>query len=134
MSHNMTGVEWVVDAAGCDTVKLKCLTAIEDTCDQIIADLDLKVVGKPQSHQFPEPGGVTLLYLLSESHLAAHTYPEHGIATFNLYCCRRRNDWAWQQHLAMALNARHVNVRSFDRGNLAASSRWVIPVETRAVR
>ena len=134
MSHKLTGVEWVVDAAGCDTGKLRCLTAIQDACDQIIADLDLKVVGTPQSHQFPEPGGVTLLYLLSESHLAAHTYPEHGIATFNLYCCRRRNDWAWQQHLSILLSAQHVNVRSFDRGDLTASMRWADPVHTRTMR
>ncbi len=46
----------------------------------MIAALGLAVVGAPQVHHFGGPGGVTALYLLSESHLACHTYPELLVA------------------------------------------------------
>ena len=39
-------------------------------------------------HKFGGEGGVTGLIMLTESHLACHTYPEYQTATFNLYCCR----------------------------------------------
>jgi S-adenosylmethionine decarboxylase len=56
------------------------------------------------------------MYLLTESHLACHTYPEHGVATFNLHCCRARPRWAWEAVLQQALGATRVSVRELRRG------------------
>jgi len=39
-----------------------------------------------------KPKGYTLLVLLSESHLAIHTYPEYNSIYFNMYSCRGPND------------------------------------------
>ena len=80
-------------------------------CEQIISDLDLRVIGEPAWHEFPQPGGVTGIFLLTESHLACHTYPESGIATFNLYCCRERPAWPWGERLKEWLGAARVTVR-----------------------
>ena len=85
-------------------------------CEQIIADLDLRIIGEGAWHQFPPPGGVTGLFLLTESHLACHTYPESGIATFNLYCCRERPRWPWVERLKNLLGATRVTVRFARRG------------------
>lgn len=38
------------------------------------------------SHKF-EPQGVTALYLLTESHLSIHTWPETGYAAVDLFTC-----------------------------------------------
>jgi S-adenosylmethionine decarboxylase len=38
------------------------------------------------------PKGYTIMVLLSESHLAIHTYPEHNSFYFNMYSCRGEND------------------------------------------
>ncbi|WP_019639535.1 adenosylmethionine decarboxylase [Paenibacillus fonticola] len=38
------------------------------------------------SKQF-EPQGITVLLLLSESHLSIHTYPEKGFAALDCYIC-----------------------------------------------
>jgi S-adenosylmethionine decarboxylase proenzyme len=43
------------------------------------------------SHDF-EPHGFTALVLLSESHLAIHTYPEYSSLYFNMYSCRGPKD------------------------------------------
>lgn len=42
---------------------------------------------KEADHKF-SPQGYTLNVLLSESHLAIHTYPEHGSIYFGLYSCK----------------------------------------------
>jgi S-adenosylmethionine decarboxylase len=110
------GIEWLVDAEGCRAEALRQLPILRRLCEQVVADLDLHVVGEGLWHQFPAPGGVTGLLLLTESHLACHTYPENGVATFNLYCCRTRPAWPWQERLRALLGATRVTVRAAPRG------------------
>ena len=109
------GTEWVVECSGCTPTALADLQAMRSLMDTLIAELDLHVVGEPQWHKFSGPGGVTGLYLLTESHIGCHTYPEHGAATFNLYCCRERPHWPWRERLQAALGATEVNVRVLQR-------------------
>jgi S-adenosylmethionine decarboxylase len=110
------GSEWIVDATGCAPAMLASLSVMRGVCDSIIAEADLHVVGEPVWHQFAAPGGVTGLYLLSESHLTCHTFPEFGAATFNLYCCRRRQRLDWGTLLREHLLATDVSCREFARG------------------
>lgn len=116
------GSEWLVDAEGCSPESLRDLRTLKRLCSRIIEDLRLCVVGSPVWHQFSDPGGVTCLVLLTESHLACHTYPESGIATFNLYCCRERPEWPWQERLTEMIGARRVRVRCVTRGSLGVSA------------
>jgi S-adenosylmethionine decarboxylase len=76
----------------------------------------LHVIGESRWHQFPPPGGITGIFLLTESHLTCHTYPETGVATFNLYCCRPRPAWPWVERLTAALAAQQVSIRALTRG------------------
>ncbi|HET8796987.1 MAG TPA: S-adenosylmethionine decarboxylase, partial [Thermoanaerobaculia bacterium] len=82
---------------------------------QVLDDLDLHPLHDPVWHRFPGPGGITGFVMLTESHLACHTYPEHGIATINLYCCRPRPAWSWDERLRALLGATEVRVRVVDR-------------------
>ena len=109
------GVEWLVDAVGCRPAALRDPAALRAVCERLLAELELRVIGAGVWHQFPPPGGLTGLYLLTESHLACHTYPEHGVATFNLYCCRERPAWPWAERLGEMLGASEVWVRRLDR-------------------
>ena len=111
-----TGMEWIVDAFDCDPDRLRDLDLVGKLCDQLIIDLGLNVLGQPQRHRFPDPGGVTMLYMLSESHLACHTYPEFQLATFNLYCCRARAPWDWDGNLCKWLQAGNVEIKQITRG------------------
>jgi S-adenosylmethionine decarboxylase len=114
----IAGIEWIVDADGCSPDRLRDLAVMREVCEAVIADLDLHVVGQPVWHQFDGPGGVTGLYLLTESHLALHTYPETGMATFNLYCCRARPRWDWESRLGTMIEAASVSIRSVVRGEV----------------
>jgi S-adenosylmethionine decarboxylase len=113
----LPGTEWIVDAAGCSADALRDRRLLMSLCERIVVDMKVMVVGEPLWHQFPGPGGVTGLYLLSESHLACHTYPELGAATFNLYCCSERAAWGWGRELRAALGATSVQVTRVMRGS-----------------
>ncbi len=120
MDHDglTTGAEWIVDARGCVEEGLRRLSSVQDFCGLVIRELSLKVVGEPQWHQFAAPGGVTGLYLLTESHLAVHTFPELGLITLNLYCCRPRQEFDWTAALESHFGATDVRVIRIARGGL----------------
>jgi S-adenosylmethionine decarboxylase len=111
----IVGTEWLIDAAGCEAELLCDVRALQRVFDCLITELDLQVVGEQMWHKFPPPGGVTGLALLTESHLACHTYPEFQTATLNLYCCRERPAWPWAERLKEMLGAREVTVRVHHR-------------------
>jgi S-adenosylmethionine decarboxylase len=110
------GTEWLVDAHGCDAAALRSVETLERVFGRVVAELRLNAAGAPSFHVFPEPGGITGLLLLTESHLACHTFPERGFAAFNLYCCRPREEWPWPERLREALQATRVTVRRVERG------------------
>lgn len=114
----IVGTEWLIDADGCDAKKLRDVKALREIFERVIDKLDLKIVDEMMWHQFPFPSGVTGLVMLSESHLACHTYPEYGIATFNLYCCRERPRWNWEEVLSETLKAKNVTVRMIERAGV----------------
>ena len=111
----MTGVEWIVEAQGCSAKALSDLTVLRALFGELITDLDLHVVGEPVWHQFPTTGGITGLALLSESHLACHTFPEHGSLCMNLFSCKPRPRWDFEIRLRERLLAEEVRVRSLNR-------------------
>lgn len=111
----IVGSEWLIEAAGCPADKLRDAAALRRVFSSIMTDLDLKSVGEVW-HKFHGEGGITFLVALTESHLACHTYPEHGIATFNLYCCRTRPEWDWDANLRELLGADSVTVTKIERG------------------
>jgi S-adenosylmethionine decarboxylase len=104
------GTEWLIDASGCDPRALGDVERLRAVFARAIRELGLHPLGEGRWHKFPEPGGVTGLVMLTESHLACHTYPEFGTASFNLYCCRERPDWPWAERLGEMLGARGVRV------------------------
>ena len=111
----IVGTEWLVEAAGCKPTMLRDEHLLRELFDRIIADLGLKAIGSVW-HTFPGEAGVTGLVALTESHLACHIYPEHGTATFNLYCCRTRPEWNWENQLKESLGAEFVTITRVERG------------------
>lgn len=111
----MSGCEWVVEAHGCDAAMLRSRARLEAVFDRMILELDLHPVEPPRWHEFPGPGGFTGFALLAESHLACHTFPEHGSACLNLFCCRPRPRWDFEGQLKLLLGATRVEVRHLSR-------------------
>ena len=109
------GVEWVVEAFGADPARLRDPAALAALVGDVVAALALTAVGDARWHRFPAPGGVTGLVLLAESHLAVHTFPEHGSACVNLFCCAPRAEWDWASGLARHVGAEQVRVRRVER-------------------
>ena len=109
------GVEWIVEAFGCDAGRLTSRDALAALVGDIVGALALRPVAPAAWHQFAAPGGITGMLLLAESHLALHTFPEHESLTLNLFCCAPRAEWDFADGLARHVGAREVRVRRVER-------------------
>jgi S-adenosylmethionine decarboxylase len=111
----MSGIEWVVEAFGCSAQSLRDPVVLDKLFRKMIGELKLRPVGETQWHQFPGTGGITGLCLLAESHLACHTFPEHGSLCMNLFCCAPRAEWEFEAVLRDLFAADSVTVRRLQR-------------------
>ena len=116
------GIEWLVDGHGCLPARLRDRSTVIGVLDRLVAEMSLHVVSSAW-HVFPGAGGageggVTAMYLLQESHLAIHTFPETGVVTLNAYCCRPRAAPRWRELLAELLGAREIQVTEHVRGRI----------------
>jgi S-adenosylmethionine decarboxylase len=59
---------------------------LKTVMDSICEKYDFNILQKIE-HQF-EPQGISIIYLLSESHMTIHTFPEKKYIAFDLYTCR----------------------------------------------
>lgn len=57
---------------------------------KICSNYDFQILNE-NIHKF-EPIGCSILYLLSESHLSIHTFPEKNHISFDIYTCRQYID------------------------------------------
>ena len=72
---------------------------------------------KESFHQF-EPQGVSGFLLISESHLAIHTWPEKQFAALDLFTCNQDlNIEEMESFLMQALGAKCVEKREIKRGD-----------------
>jgi S-adenosylmethionine decarboxylase len=67
-------------------------------------------------HKF-SPQGVSGVVVISESHLAIHTWPELGYAAVDVFTCGERvNPWDACNYLAEMFGAEYVNATEVKRG------------------
>ncbi len=61
-------------------------------------------------------GGVSVIALVLESHLALHTWPEYGYATFDAYTCGEKADpWKAWNLVLRELKPKYYTVHYTDR-------------------
>jgi S-adenosylmethionine decarboxylase len=75
----------------------------------------LTPLGPPVLHRF-EGGGLTGYLLLSESHIALHTYPEHGYAALDIFSCGASDPRAALEVFRDALGAARERLTAVPRG------------------
>ena len=69
---------------------LNSLDGLKEVCKTICKIHDYSILQECE-YSFT-PIGCTFLFLLSESHLSVHTFPEKNYISFDLYTCREYED------------------------------------------
>jgi len=77
-------------------------------------------------HKF-SPQGVSGVVVISESHLAIHTWPELGYAAVDVFTCGERvNPWDACNYVAEAFGAERVQAQEVKRGVIAAQDERMV--------
>jgi S-adenosylmethionine decarboxylase len=103
---------WGVDAEALDDLgrlERLALAAVEATRGTVLG---------VSAHKFA-PQGVTVVVLVAESHLALHSWPEHGYLGFDYFTCGERVD----PHAALALVCEALAPRRVESAELARGTR-----------
>ncbi len=69
------------------------------------------------TYKFPASGGISSLIVIAESHVSAHTWPEHGYAAVDIFTCGVSLDpWKAFNVILQEFNPRRYNVMEIRRG------------------
>ncbi len=114
---DILGRHLLVEFYGCQPETLDSVTAIETHMNAAALACGATIV-QSTFHRF-EPWGVSGVVVISESHLAIHTWPEYGYASVDLYTCGAHVEpLAAYEHLRLMLGAQQAEIQQIQRGNL----------------
>lgn len=82
---NPLGTHLLLDLRQCNPDLLNDLQYIKQAMMRAATEAGATVLGE-NFHKF-DPLGVTGIIAISESHLAIHTWPEHGYAAVDIFTC-----------------------------------------------
>lgn len=89
--HVSTGKHMICDLTNIQNMKhLESMDSMHELLEGICKKYEFPILTKTQ-HQF-EPQGLTILYMLSESHISIHTFPEQQYLALDIYTCRNYSD------------------------------------------
>jgi len=114
------GVHIVSDLYGCDSKRLMEMDEIKKVIETTVEKSGLTKI-KSSFHQF-DPYGVTGFVLLSESHLAVHTWPEYGYVSLDVYSCGPPDSsFSAHKRIIDFFKPKKSSTRVFTRGKLDES-------------
>tara|TARA_B110000305_G_C19309354_1_gene573243 strand:- start:275 stop:667 length:393 start_codon:yes stop_codon:yes gene_type:complete len=104
------GIHYIVDIDDLNTDLINNNTSLIEICDKALEIGEVTILNK-MIHHF-EPHGLTLLYLLTESHFSVHTWPEHHKIRIDFFSCEKNEDKcnAVIEHLKKGMNCMGMKV------------------------
>lgn len=79
--------QWILEGVGIHQKQLDDVGTLQEASRRFCNALGASIVGE-YSHEF-EPYGKTVIFLLSESHIAIHTWPEKRYIHVDIVTCKK---------------------------------------------
>ena len=111
------GLHILADLYGVEADKIDRVEDIRELLEGAVKYANLT---KISSHYYQfQPHGATGVILLAESHISIHTWPEHGIATVDVYTCGDPSKaYKAMDYIVSKLSPTRVDKQIHDRGIL----------------
>ena len=110
--YESSGKHMICDFKGIQNIELlnNCIE-INKILKEICITYDFQVLNEIQ-HIF-EPIGCSIIFLLSESHLSIHTFPEKNHMSFDIYTCRQyQNNDVYNEIFSLLVNKLNASIDS----------------------
>ncbi len=112
--HDFSGKHFVASYLDCHPKALGDLDGLLSAMDEAVKASGASILNRT-FHIFP-PNGITVVYLLSESHASIHTYPEYGACFVDLFTCGETcSHEGFHRLMQEYLQPGQVNARMFSR-------------------
>lgn len=112
--YEFSGRHFLASYLDCDSNAMSDLQNLMEAMDEAVKASGATILEK-SSYVFP-PNGVTVVYLLSESHASLHTYPEFGSCFVDLFTCGNKcSSETFDKVLRAYLKPEKVDIRLFQR-------------------
>lgn len=114
---NILGQHLLVEFYNCNPETLDQVDVIERHMNEAANACGATIV-QSSFHRF-EPYGVSGVVVISESHLAIHTWPEYGYASVDLFTCGDTVEpMVAYEYLKEALEAKGIEIQMLKRGHM----------------
>jgi spermidine synthase len=111
---NKCGIHFILDMFNVDSLLLNDYNKLDTIYLKSIDIAKMTLLGS-KLHQF-QPQGITGMYLLGESHLSFHTWPEKGNVSIDLYTCGdHSNAYNAIQFIIQQLNSKNYKLMNILR-------------------
>lgn len=118
--NEFTGIHILGELYGVSYEKINSLDFMETLLVKGIEESNATICGT--SIKKFKPQGLTILILLSESHVAVHTYPEKGSIFFDIFTCGLNcSPDKFVERIIRELNPVEHNISLIERGNYNGS-------------
>ena len=89
--YESSGKHMICDFKGIENSELlNSMSELKDLLREICKTNDFNILNEVEKQFLPI--GCSVLFLLSESHLSIHTFPEKNHISFDIYTCRQYSD------------------------------------------
>ena len=112
------GLHILADLYGVEAERIDRVEDVRDLLETAVKVADLT---KISSHYYQfQPHGATGVVLLAESHISIHTWPEHGLATVDVYTCGDPSKaYRAMEYIINTLEPKRVDKQVHERGLVA---------------
>ncbi len=112
--YQFAGRHFLASYLDCDAEAIADISALKEAMTQAVLTSGATLLN--QSEFVFEPDGLTMVFLLSESHASIHTYPEHRACFVDLFTCGGHCD-AQRFHAVLSayLHPESINIKLLAR-------------------
>lgn len=111
------GRHLIADMSGCDEALLRDEHGLIVLFENALRTAGVHILART-SHKFSGEGGVTGIFLLSESHTSFHSYPEFGYIAVDIFTCGMSDPELVMSYLRKGLSATNEDCQVLSRGGI----------------
>lgn len=119
------GKHIIMDMYGIDIEKMKNINSSEQIKEcwdifirKCFTDANITLLDETWNN-FNQKGAFTVLYLLAESHLSIHTWPEHGYIALDVFTCGNSDTKLVVDRIVDYFQPKNKKIFNLERGNIS---------------
>jgi len=109
-----------IDGFGGNPAHLANEGLVRHLLDRYPGEIGMTKISEPHVFEYhgdkPDDWGVSGFVLIAESHIAVHTFPEHGQVWVDIFSCKGFDDTPAIQRIVDAFDLRSTRIHKLERG------------------